>query len=425
MFSGVRRTRRTIDVWPGYVDVLSALLMVVIFVLMIFSLAQFLLSELLSTKEDELVALHRRVDELAELLGLEKQRNEELGGQVTELSGLITQLTEDKFELAGRVEDLTRQSQADQSQIRQQLGTIASLQEDIDALRRLREDLESQVGALAVTLRSSAEENRSLRDRSKALEARLATEEERTLLAQKAIEERDVRLQALAALVGEQSQELKAERELSASARAEVALLNQRILDLKSQLEDISRALAVSEEEKRDQAAKLEDLGKRLSVALAQRVSKLEQYRSEFFGRLREVLGDNPAVRVVGDRFVLQSELLFASGSAQLGEGGKQQLTKLAGTLNAIAMRIPGDIDWILRIDGHTDKVPIKTRRYPSNWDLSTARAVSVVRFLQQQGIPANRMSAAGFGEFHPIDEADTPAAYRRNRRIEIKLTAR
>jgi len=425
MFSGVRRSRRTVDVWPGYVDVLSALLMVVIFVLLIFTFAQFLLSQILSSQEGELEELHRKVGELAEQLGLEREKNEELSGKVGELSGLITRLTEEKFDLAGQVQSLGRQAEQDRAEIERHLLTIASLQEDVDALRRLRSDLENQVGALAAVLRDRSAESEALRDRSKVLEARLADEAERTLLAQREVEQKEIRIQALAALVGERDQALADERELSAEARAEVALLSRSIEDLKAQLETISRALAVSEKQREAQAAKLEDLGRRLNVALARQVNKLERYRSEFFGRLREALGDNPMIRIEGDRFVLQSELLFPSGSARLGEEGRRQLSRLALTLKEIAAQIPPEIDWILRVDGHTDRVPIRTERFPSNWELSTARAVSVVRYLASEGIPPGRMSAAGFGEFHPLDKGDSPEAYARNRRIELKLTSR
>ena len=158
---------------------------------------------------------------------------------------------------------------------------------------------------------------------------------------------------------------------------------------------------------------------------MARRISDLEAYRSEFFGRLRRVLGDNPLIRIEGDRFVFQAELLFSTGSAELGPAGIRHLTQLAATLNELLIKIPPEIDWILRIDGHTDRVPVTSGRFPSNWELSTARAVSVVRFLSSQGIPETQMAAAGFSKFHPLDPADTPAAYRKNRRIEIKLTAR
>ena len=425
MLSGVRRSRRSVDVWPGYVDVLAALLMVLIFVLVIFTFAQFLLSEVLTSKEDELSELNRRIDELTQVLGLEQEKNRQLGDQVGELADMITRVTEEKFELAGEADELKLQLDAERATVQRQLLTLASLQQDIDALRRLREQLEAQVGALADSLQASGDYGRSLRDRSRALEARLAEQEELTLLAQGELEQQEIRIQALSALVGEQQQALDQERRLSADTQAEMALLNQKIAELRAQLEEVSQALAVAEQDRERQTVELEDLGERLNLALARQVNRLERYRSEFFGRLREVLGENPNVRVVGDRFVLQSELLFGSGSADLGPAGREQLEKLAVTLREIAARIPPELDWILRIDGHTDRVPIRTGRFPSNWELSTARAVSVVRYLAGQGIPERRMSAAGFGEFHPIDVGDSQEALRRNRRIEIKLTSR
>ena len=425
MFTGIRRSRRSVDVWPGYVDVLAALLMVLIFVLVIFTFAQFLLSEVLTSKEDELTELNRRIDELTQVLGLEQEKNRQLSDQVGGLSEMITRVTEEKFELAGQAEELKHQLEAERATVQRQLLTLASLQQDIDALRQLREQLEAQVGALAGSLQASGDYGRSLRDRSRALEARLAEQEELTLLAQGELEQREIRIQALSALVGEQQQALDQERRLSADTQAEVTLLNQKIAELRSQLEEVSQALAVAEQDRERQAVELEDLGQRLNLALARQVNRLERYRSEFFGRLREVLGENPNIRVVGDRFVLQSELLFGSGSADLGQAGREQLDKLAVTLRDISERIPPELDWILRIDGHTDRVPIRTGRFPSNWELSTARAVSVVRYLAGQGIPERRMSAAGFGEFHPIDAGDSEDALRRNRRIEIKLTSR
>ncbi|MCA1787724.1 MAG: OmpA family protein, partial [Desulfobacteraceae bacterium] len=165
------------------------------------------------------------------------------------------------------------------------------------------------------------------------------------------------------------------------------------------------------------------DLGKQLNIALARKVHELTQYRSEFFGRLKQILGDNPAIAIRGDRFVFQAELLFASGSATLGDAGKKHLAALAETLIMVAKKIPDDINWILRIDGHSDKVPINNEFFSSNWELSAARALSVVQFLSRQGIPEKRMAAAGFSKYHPIDPADTKEAYQKNRRIEIKLT--
>jgi chemotaxis protein MotB len=413
------------NVWPGYVDALSALLMVVIFVLLIFTLTQFLLSEILSGKESELVLLHKRMDEIVRLLGLEKERNEVLTTEITSLSGLITDISREKESMSSRLSELTKRSGLDQAEIKRQLLLIASLQEDINALRVMRRELEAKVDQYAGALSAKKIELGSLRDRTMSLEARLADEQERTVLAQKIIDHRDVRIQALSALVGEHEKALKDERQLSKNARAELALLNQQITNLKKQLEEISQALKVAEAEKSVQAAEMEELGKRLNIILAKRVNLLEQYRSEFFGRLREILGDSPYVRVEGDRFVLQAELLFESGSADLGEEGKQHLIQIAVILQQLSKRFPNDLNWILRIDGHTDRVPIHTQIFKSNWELSTARAVSVVRFLANSGIPEDRMAATGFSKFHPIDPAETLEAYRKNRRIEMKLTAR
>lgn len=425
MSSATRRARRPIDVWPGYVDVLAALLILVIFVLLLFSFAQFLLSHLLNEQETELDVMYRRVVELTDLLGLEQERTTNLSQDVASLTARVQGLTEDKATLDIQVADLGQANLAKQEQIGQQLLLIAGLQEDIDKLRTLRTQLEADVGKLASELDTNLAALGAERDRSKALEARLAEQSEYTLLAQRELEQREIRIEALSALVAERDQAIDEERRLSADAQAEITLLKTRLDDLRLQLEEIDRALAAAEATKTEQAAQIEDLGKRLNVALAREVNRLKQYRSDFFGRLREVLGTNPSVRIVGDRFVLPSELLFASGSATLGDPGRIELAKLAVTLRDLAARIPADIDWILRIDGHTDPVPINTPQFASNWELSTARAVSVVRFLVEQGIPPQRLSAAGFGEFHPIDAAQSAEAFRRNRRIELKLTAR
>jgi chemotaxis protein MotB len=413
------------SVWPGYVDALSALLMVVIFVVLIFTVTQFLLSEILSGKESELVTLHRRMDELVRLLGLEEAQNKTLTTKITRLSGLITDISQEKERLSSRLDTLSQRSDLDQAELKRQLLLIASLQEDINALRLMRRDLEMKVGELAQALSGKKIELGALRNRSMAIEARLADETERTHLAQKIIDQSDIRIEALSALVGNQETALKHERQLSKNARSEVALLNRQITNLKKQLDEISRALKAADEEKLAQKAELKELGKRLNIELARRVNQLERYRSEFFGRLRDVLGDSPFIRVEGDRFVLQAELLFASGSADLGEEGKQRLIQVAEILQQLSQRFPKKLNWILRIDGHTDRVPIRTPRFASNWELSTARAVSVLRFLANQGIPEDRMAAAGFSKFHPIDTADTIQAYQKNRRIEMKLTAR
>jgi chemotaxis protein MotB len=425
MLLSARRARRPIDAWPGYVDVLAALLILVIFVLLLFSFAQFLLSQVLDEQETELDVMYQRVVELTDLLGLEQERSAQLTRDVDALGIQVTQLGEQRRTLADRVGQLSAENASKDAQLYQRLMLAASLQEDIDTLRKLRTQLEAEVGHLASELGRRESALGEERNRSQALQASLANQTERTLLAQRALAEQEIRIQALSALVAQRDQALEREQALTANAQAEVALLNDKLDHLREQLADINQALAAAEADKTRQASTIDELGRRLNVALAREVNRLERYRSDFFGRLREVLGSNPSIRVVGDRFVLPSELLFDSGSAVLADTGKTELDKLAVTLRGLAARIPSDVDWILRVDGHTDRVPISTARFASNWELSTARAVSVVRFLIERGIAAPRLSAAGFGEHHPIDPADTPAAYQRNRRIELKLTAR
>src|SRR5665213_614993 len=208
-------------------------------------------------------------------------------------------------------------------------------------------------------------------------------------------------------------------------AQTTVDQLNQQLAALRQQLAQIAAALDASEAKTKDQQVQITDLGQRLNTALATKVEELAKYRSEFFGRLREVLGNRPDIRVVGDRFVFQSEVLFDPASAELTDAAKKQLTSVAQALKQIAAEIPTNIDWVLRVDGHTDKRPISTAQFPSNWELSSARAQSVVRFLIDQGVPPNRLAAAGFGEYQPIDTGTSDDSYRKNRRIELKLTER
>ncbi len=425
MLASRRRDRSNINIWPGYVDALSALLMLVIFTLLIFTLAQFFLGETLSSRDQELADLNARLKEISSLLDLEQDKTRQLDAKVKRISEEYSTSLEQQFELFGEVERLTSVVEADKEQLELQLRTLTSLQQDIVALRTLRKQLEDEVGRLSTALSSSEEEVGALRDRSKALQAQLAETEERTLLAQEEIARKDIRIEELFMVAESGKAALDQEKQLSASARAQVDLLNQQIAALREQLTVISSALKLAEDKSRGQEAEIVDLGKRLNLLLAKQVNELEQYRSEFFGRLREVLAENPNIRVVGDRFVFPSELLFSSGSARLGDSGKQELAKLAATLADIATRIPEDVSWILRVDGHTDRQPINTAQFPSNWELSTARAVSVVRYLISRGIAPRRLAATGFGQYHPVDDGETAAAYQRNRRIEIKLTDR
>src|SRR5215467_2579661 len=219
--------------------------------------------------------------------------------------------------------------------------------------------------------------------------------------------------------------QLDSEKQVSSRALAQVELLNQQIAALRRQLAALEDALEASEKKDKEAQGRIADLGQRLNVALAQRVQELSRYRSEFFGRLRAILGNRQDIRVVGDRFVFQSEVLFDTGSAALRPEGKVELDKLAAALAELEKQIPPEIAWVLRIDGHTDVRPIASPQFPSNWELSSARAISVVQYLISRGISPQRLVAAGFGEFQPLDAGASEEVYRRNRRIELKLTER
>jgi len=225
--------------------------------------------------------------------------------------------------------------------------------------------------------------------------------------------------------IGALASAVDSEKNVSARALAQVEVLNQQIAALRRQLAALETALDASEKRDKESQTRIADLGQRLNIALAQRVQELSRYRSDFFGKLREILGTRPDIRVVGDRFVFQSELFFDSGSAVLNAEGRSELEKLAVALLDLERQIPPEIAWVLRVDGHTDVRPIVTSQYPSNWALSAARAISVVQYLITKGVSPQRLVAAGFGEFQPLDPALTEDAFRRNRRLELKLTER
>ncbi|MGI9400891.1 MAG: peptidoglycan -binding protein [Rhizobiaceae bacterium] len=226
--------------------------------------------------------------------------------------------------------------------------------------------------------------------------------------------------------IGQLSSELDEERQLSQRALSQVELLNQQISALRRQIAALENVLDAAEEKDRESQTKISDLGRRLNVALAQRVQELNRYRSDFFGRLREILSDRPDIQIVGDRFVFPSEVLFASGAAELNPEGRVEMKKIADALLQISAEIPEDIQWVLRVDGHTDNIPLSgTGRFRDNWELSQARALAVVKFFIDEGISAERLVAAGFGEFQPLEESDSDEARAKNRRIELKLTER
>ena len=419
-----RNSRRSsIDIWPGFVDALAQLLMVIIFILLVFTAGQFYLSEALSGRDQALQRLQQQVNELGDLLAMERRATADLRVNASDLSAQLASSQAERDRLTGQLRDADATVSADKDKIELQLREIESLRRDLDALKSVRADLEAKIAALAQ--QQAPKELGALRDRTKELETRLAAEQERTALAQKEIDARDVRLRDVGTRADRAEQGLAAEKEISRNALARVDQLNAQLTALREQLSRIAAALDVSETKVKEQQGQIVELGKRLNLALVNKVEELARYRSEFFGRLREVLGDRPDIRIAGDRFVFQSEVLFAPGSAELGDDAKEELAPVIAALKEIAAKIPADINWILRVDGHTDRRPISNPQFPSNWELSTARALSVVRFAIDQGIPAARLAAAGFADKQPIDPRSTEDAYRRNRRIELKLTER
>ncbi len=537
MYSRSRRTRSDVNVWPGFVDALASVLLVFIFMLLIFVVGQFFLTDILMGRNKELYQLHQELDVLSGDLVMERHKSATRLKRIGELDKNLraTSLERDRLDkdlrtttqerdiLDQKLQAALLEMEQLQKELELKLRNIASLQEDISALRTFRQELEtrlanialaleqkekelkqaseqtaqdklliasktdeiaskvdeiaqlealrdklrSQVAELTATLTLNRDELMAERDRSKALALKLSDEEERTRLAQVDIDKKDIRLQELRELLANVDQALADEKKLTAEKEKQLrqllAQLAQRDdllklkdkelakqvkdLDLKDEqlllkwkqlaqtkstlsmqrdeIEKLRAELKLSASQVNKQQTEVNRLTVALNRELASKVRELSRYRSEFFGRLRDVLGDHPDIRVVGDRFLFQSELLFASGSAELEGPGIQQLKKLAATFKTVTKKIPKDINWILRVDGHTDTNPINTEEFPSNWELSTARALSIVNFMVQEGIHPGRLAATGFGEFHPLDRGKTKAAFSRNRRIELKLTER
>lgn len=413
-----RREHRSTVIWPGFVDALATLLMVIIFLLLIFVMAQFFLGQALSGRDKALKELESDLSALSSVLALTKSENAQLqtnvDGLQDQLSASLDSRANIEQQLAALRLDYTSattelsafkaRSVVDKEAIDRQLSEIADLSGDVAALKALKDELEKEVSTLS--FRAQAAE-----DATKQLEQSLS---ETSVSLAKTSSERD-----------ELKVGLAEKQEIADTARAQLALMNKQMVALRQQLNQLNAALEASETDAKEKNVQIELLGQRLNAALASKVQELSRYRSEFFGRLRQLIGNRDDVQIVGDRFVLQSELLFAKGSADIAAGGERELGKLATTLLEIALKMPGDIDWILRIDGHTDNDPIATAKFPSNWELSTARALSVVHYLISAGIPANRLAATGFGEHYPITSGSNEIAKAKNRRIELKFTQR
>src|SRR5580658_7959879 len=338
------RSRRDsgMNYWPGFVDALSTLILSIIFLLTVFMVAQFFLSQQIAGKDTALARLNAQISRLSDLLSLEHTGKTSL--------------------------------EAERAQLR---ASMSAAEGERDKLRGTAE------GAQAGSDAGKAE-------------------------------------------VGKLNSRLDIEKAATARAVAQIEILNQQISALRKQMAALETALGASEQKEKDAQLHIADLGQRLNVALAQRVQELSRYRSDFFGKLRDILGNRPDIRVVGDRFVFQSEVFFDSGAAVLRPEGRVELDKLATAVIDLEKKIPSGINWVLRVDGHTDIKPVNpTSQIKSNWDLSAARAISVVQYLISKGVPPQRLAAAGFGEFQPIDSGTSDDALAHNRRIELKLTER
>ena len=338
-----RRNESGFNYWPGFVDALSTLVLSIVFLLSVFLVVQFFLSQEVTGKDKALEQLNAKLAQLNDLLSLEKLGKLNLDDQLSQLR-------------AG----------------------LASAEAERDRVKGLYEGLASASAGGDAAGRAT-----------------------------------------------ELNKALDSEKQVSTRALAQIEVLNQQISALRRQLAALEEALDASEKRDKESQGRIADLGQRLNVALAQRVQELSRYRSEFFGRLRTILGNRPDIRIVGDRFVFQSEVFFDTGQALLLPEGKAELDKLATALIDLDKQIPSEIAWVLRVDGHTDVRPINSPLFKSNWELSSARAISVVQYLVSLGVPAQRLVAAGFAEFQPLDTAATEDAYKRNRRIELKLTER
>ena len=396
-----RRGENGLDAWPGYVDALSTLLMVIIFVLLVFVLAQAFLTATLAGRNDTLAKVSSELQQLSKALSLEKSQNADLQLSVSRLGRDLsaTATARDALTVAQQADRATIQARtADAERLRRELDrTVTADKATIEARLSDIAKLESQTRALAA-LRDELEK--------KAQNAAAATMTE---------QERRAAVQV----------ELTNEQRLGESARAQVALLNRQVEELRAQFASVQDALGIERKKSVDKDIEITNLGTKLNAALVEKVEELRQYRSEFFGKLRTLLAGKPGIQVIGDRFVFQSEVLYPVGKADLTPAGIVQMTTIATTIKEISASIPPDVHWILRVDGHTDPQPLKGGAFASNWELSSARAIAVVKLLITFGVPPEHLAATGFGEFQPFGPGDTEEAYAKDRRIELRLTDR
>jgi len=427
-----RNTSNGLDAWPGYVDALSTLLMVIIFVLLVFVLAQAFLSVTLSGRSQALDKATRQLSELTDALSLERGKAADLQLSVSQLGNDLAGRTQERDRLAQRMADATLALQAagvTATQLRSQLDETArqadaanqdaaAAKAQLAQMQRQIAELDRTVSADKATLQTKLSDLANLADQTRALSAlRDELEKQAQDAAARAMTEQQ-RRQAVQAQLGD-------EQKLGDSARAQIALLNQQIDQLKAQLASVAESLELVQRQGHDKDVQIANLGQKLNAALAAKVEELQLYRSEFFGKLRRVMANRPGIQIVGDRFVFQSEVLFPVGSADLTQAGIGQMTALAVTIKDIATEIPSDVNWVLRVDGHTDPQPVKSGAFASNWELSAGRAINVVKLLIADGVPPQHLAATAFGEHQPLGPGDTPDAYAKDRRIELRLTDR
>lgn len=450
-----------LSAWPGFVDALSTLLMVIIFVLLVFVLAQAFLSVSLSGRDKQLDRVNRQLAEVSDMLSLERSHGSDLQQSINQLSRDLSASNAARSSLADQLNALKAQAaragadrdalRADRDKLAQQLtdaglqaqssaARVDQLQKDVSASAAQADAARQEVAQLTTQLadmkKQAAELDKTVQVGKDTIAARLSdlaklAEQNRALAALRDDLEKQAQDAAVRATTEEQRRaavqvELAKEKSLGDSATAQIALLNQQVDQLKAQLTSVAQALDIAKSQGEAKDTQIANLGQKLNAALAQKVEELKGYRSEFFGKLRTVLANQPGIQIVGDRFVIQSEVLFPLGSADLKPAGQNEITALAITIKNIAAEIPADVQWVLRVDGHTDRQPIKAGfAYASNWELSTARAITVVKLLIADGVPPEHLAAAGFADYQPLDPADTPEAYAKNRRIELRLTDR
>ena len=421
-----------LDAWPGYVDALSTLLMVIIFVLLVFVLAQAFLTVTLSGRSHELDKANQQLTALADALSLERGKSEDLQVSVSKLGQELTTRTGERDQLATRYADANRAIQAAtaaNAQLQTQLSAssskaqaaqtdLANAQNQLAEMKKQIAELDRNVAVDKDTLQAKLSELATLANQARALSAlRDELEKKAQDAAAQAMTEQQ-RRQAVEVQLGD-------EKKLGDSAHAQIALLNQQIDQLKTQLSTLASSLDLTQQQDQEKDVQIANLGQKLNSALAAKVEELQQYRSEFFGKLRNVLANRSGITIIGDRFVFQSEVLFPVGSADLTQAGIGQMTALAVTIKDIAAEIPSDLHWVLRVDGHTDPQPVKSGQFSSNWELSAQRAINVVKLLIADGVPADHLAATAFGEWQPFGPGDTSDAYAKDRRIELRLTDR